>query len=114
MLEKDLKTAVEDYLQIKQNQGELYFDRLNSGDFIEVRGNTRRRIKGCRKGTADYFILRSSGKWGVPRLLFIELKGDKGRQSKEQKEFQHLIECQGAMYSVVKSVEDLQGALSWV
>ena len=49
MSEADLKRTVEDYLQIGQNQGKWIFLRLNAGDFIEVRGNTRRRIKGCQR-----------------------------------------------------------------
>ena len=58
MKEADLKKTVIDLLQYKQNLGELVFFRLNSGDFIEVRGDTRRRIKGCMKGCADILVLR--------------------------------------------------------
>ena len=59
MLEKDLKRTVEDYLQYQQNQGKLVYLRLNAGDFIEVRGETRRRVKGCPKGTADFLVLQN-------------------------------------------------------
>ncbi len=113
MKENELKTTVADYLQIGMNQGKWYYDRLNSGDFIEVRGDTRRRIKGCRKGTADFLVLQKTGCWGTPRVLFVELKGDKGRQNEEQREFQHLVEEQGAMYAIIKSVEELEEVLGW-
>ena len=43
-MEAELKKTVEDWLQYQQNLGRLMFLRLNSGDFIEVRGNTRRSL----------------------------------------------------------------------
>ena len=45
--EADLKRAVTDFLEIGQSQGRWVYLRLNTGDFIEVRGKTRRRVKGC-------------------------------------------------------------------
>lgn len=125
MKEADLKRAVEDYLQYKQNAGELVFLRLNAGDFIEVRGNTRRRIKGCPKGTADFLVFMKSGEmvWGSRgttknplfqnlgrrlKLLFLELKSEKGTQSKEQKEFQEMVENQGASYFLIRSIEEME------
>lgn len=114
MKESELKKTVEDYLQIKMNQGILYFDRLNSGDFIEVRGSTRRRVRGCRKGTADFFMFYCDypdmGRNDF-LLIFLELKGDKGRQSEDQKEFQRLVEEQGAEYFIIRSVEQVEDVL---
>lgn len=109
MIEADLKRAVEDYLQYKMNVGELYFDRLNSGEFIEVRGETRRRIKGCRAGTSDLFVIFTP--WINIRIIFLECKGEKGRLRPEQKEFRDLVEAQGAEYWVIRSIEDLEQAL---
>ena len=109
MKETELKSQVEDYLDYKMNQGELYWDRLNSGDFIEVRGNTRRRIKGCRKGTADLFILMYG--WILPRTIFVELKGEKGRASPEQGAFGKMVEGLGAEHCIVRSLEELEEAL---
>ena len=99
--EAELKVQIEDYLQYQQNAGILYWDRLNSGDFIEVRGNTRRRIKGCRKGTADLIILKGG------RTIFIELKSSKGRLRPEQTLFGELVQSQGCSYQVVRSLEEL-------
>ena len=122
--EGDLKRSVEDYLQYKMNAGELYFDRLNSGEFIEVRGESRRRIKGCRKGTADFFVLKQQYfdiydnlrwphnlRWPRCRTIFLETKGDKGKQTDEQKAFQKLVEMQGAEYHIIRSIEDLEAVL---
>lgn len=112
LTEAQLKSAVEDYLQIQMNQGLLYFDRLNSGDFIEVRGNSRRRIKGCRKGTADFFVLTKfqCGLW-IPRIIFLELKSFKGRSAPEQMAFKVMIEEQMAEYFIIQSVEELMKIL---
>jgi len=105
MNEAELKSAITDYLQFLMNQGKLYFDRLNSGEFIEVRGNSRRRIIGCRKGTADFFVLIKS------RIIFIEVKGDKGRSSPEQGAFKVMVEEQGAEYLVIRDLEALMEVL---
>ena len=111
--EGQLKAQVNDYLQYKMNAGELYYDRLNSGDYIELRGETRRRIKGCRKGTADFYVLQGTfpfTAWNilVPRIIFLELKSETGRQSPEQKDFQQLVEAQGAEYYIIKSIADIE------
>ncbi|KKM02245.1 hypothetical protein LCGC14_1786330 [marine sediment metagenome] len=104
--EGQLKVQIEDYLQYQQNAGVLYWDRLNSGDFIEVRGDTRRRVRGCRKGTADLIILKGG------RTLFIELKGRSGRLRPEQRLFGELVQSQGSFYGVVRSLEELMEVLS--
>ena len=112
MKEADLKLAVFDYLTYQMNLGKLYFDRLNSGEFIEVRGNTRRRVMGCRKGTADFFVLTKfqCGLW-IPRIIFLEIKGDKGRQAPEQGAFEVMVKEQGAEYYIIKSIEELKEIL---
>lgn len=105
MTEADIKLAVADYLQYKQNAGELYYDRLQSGEFIEVRGGPRRRIKGCRAGTSDFFVIFTP--WINPRIIFLECKGEKGRLRPEQKEFRDLVEAQGAEFWVIRNLDEL-------
>ena len=111
MKEADTKRTIADYLEVGMAQGKWYADRLNSGEVIEVRGNTRRRVKLCRTGTADFFVLKGREAFLGARLesvIFLEVKGDKGMQRQEQKDFQELIEAQGAEYYVVRSVEEVQ------
>lgn len=107
--ENDIKLAVAEYLQLLANQGELYADRLNSGEVIVLRGNTRRRVKLCRPGTADFFVIQKRGYFFErrARIIFLETKSTKGKQSEAQKEFQGMVERQGAEYHLVRSVEDL-------
>jgi len=100
--EGSLKSMVEDWLQIQENAGKLKHLRLNAGDFIEVRGNSRRRVRGCPPGTADLEVIISG------RTIFLELKSSKGKQTKEQKEFEHDVKAQGCEYHIVRSFENLQ------
>ena len=110
--EADLKRGVEDYLSIGQNQGKWIYLRLNSGDFIEVRGQTRRRIRGCPKGTADFVVMKScfenKNPW-MPQtiVIFLELKSTKGKQTQEQRDFQKMAEAQGCEYYVIRSIDEL-------
>ena len=110
--EKDLKKAVWDYLEYGMNQGKWYFDRLNSGEFIEVRGGSRRRVKGCREGTSDFFVLtKTQSQSRIPRIIFIEVKSEKGRMRSEQWAFAKLVAEQLAEYYVVRSIEELEAVL---
>ncbi len=112
--EAEVKKGVEDYLQYQMNQGKLWFERMNAGDFIEVRGETRRRIKGAKKGTADFIVIQS-GVYGKSSLLsfvtFIEVKATKGKQKPEQKEFEEMIVGFNCQYEIVRSVDELMEVL---
>ena len=113
--EGSLKSAVEDYLQVLENQGKLKFFRLNAGDFIEVRGDSRRRIKGCKKGTADFEVIEEIDdhiyRHSYPRVIFIETKSKTGKQTKEQKEFERDVIFQGCEYHIVRTFEEIVGVL---
>ena len=115
--ETDIKKAAIDYLQYGQNQGKWVFLRLNAGDFVVLnKDGSHRMIKGCPKGTADILILTNNGRYDAPNKfycipIFIELKSKTGKQSKEQKEFQGMVEAQGATYIIIRSVERLMEVL---
>ncbi len=107
--EGSLKKVVRDWLAIQRNQGKLLWFELNSGNFF-VEG---RMIRGCEKGTADFLILRWYEPQGAPnkgecQVIFVELKSQKGKQSKEQKEFELSCKKQGAQYHIVRSLEELE------
>jgi hypothetical protein len=46
------------------------------------------------------------------RALYVEIKTPTGRQSPEQKQFQQKVERHGAMYRIVRSVDDARALLS--
>lgn len=122
--EAEVKQGVEHYLTIMQNQGRLFFLRLNSGVAFMPAGNGKfYKIQLCPKGTADLMVIQGGqvqfsyrGKLhgephGIACVTFIELKKAKGKQSKEQVEFQEMITGFHCRYAVVRSVEELQEVL---
>lgn len=114
--EAQLKHSVSEYLEYGQNQGKWMSLRLNSGDYIETRGTTRRRVKGCAKGTSDLMVIMKTKIPAYPthvwveaaRIIFIELKSNTGKVSEAQGEFGKLAEFHGSEYYVVRSLEELQ------
>lgn len=125
LTEAELKRQVEDFLQYGMNQGRWYFDRLNSGSLLTKRGESTYRVNLCREGTADFIVLRlaqyvdgavmftfRNGIFTpVCKIIFLELKGDKGKQRPEQGAFQKLVEAQGAEYHIIRSVEEVMEIL---
>ncbi len=126
--EAQIKLAVADYLTYKMNLGELYFDRLNSGEVIVVAGKSRRRIKLCREGTADFIVLmkktfqfchtirparegETTAWFPYCKVIFLEVKSEKGKQRVEQSVFQKIVESFGARYIIIRSIEELAECL---
>jgi hypothetical protein len=109
--ESDTKKACADLLEVYYAQGKLVFQRLNSGDFIEVRGTSRRRIIGCKPGTSDFHI-DTLGYSGRNRSIYIEVKSSTGTQSPKQCEFALDVEAQSAEYYVVRDADELREILS--
>ena len=71
----------------------------------------------CIKGWFTYYNLQGLGAYrGIPdliavksgRVLFIELKTARGRQSDHQKKFQADLEAAGGEYILCRGAEDLQ------
>ena len=100
--EAQLKHSVAEYLEYGRNLGKWMSLRLNAGDYIETRGTTRRRVRGCPKGTSDFLVIKDG------KAIFIELKSEKGRQSEDQLDFQQLVYYHKATYHVIRSLEELQ------
>jgi len=121
MKEKDLKLAVSQYLERGTSQGKWYADRLNSGSVLVKRGDKTYRVELAREGTADFMVIRArrylryfrnAPQVIAPEIIFLELKGDKGKTSPAQNAFKILVEQQGADYFVVRSVEELEDILA--
>ena len=56
-------------------------------------------------GIADLIVI------GNGRVSFLEVKTERGRQSKEQKAFQELCDKHGVKYAVVRSVKEAREAV---
>ena len=111
LTEADLKSAVTDYLQYQMNLGKLWFTRLNSGEAFVKKGSKFHKIQLCPEGTSDFIVIK---KWEVGvfcEVFFLELKTIKGRLLPSQNAFKVLVEEQGASYSIVRSLEELEKIL---
>ena len=111
--ESQLKLQTSQYLQILENQGKLIWLRLNAGGIV-IEGEKRRYFQGVKPGCADFLVLKRASitrYYDSCQAIFIETKSTDGRQSQKQKDFQVLVERQGAAYHIVKSLEDIERIL---
>ncbi len=83
--EADIRRQVRDYLRIK---GWFCFHILQG--------------LGAYRGISDLIAVKDG------RVLFVELKTARGRQSEYQKEFQADLEAAGGEYLLCRGIEDLQ------
>ncbi len=103
MNEATVKKAILDYLQYLENQKKVVFIRNNSFCGRVMRDDGRVSfIKNSKLGSPD-IICCFRGKF-----VGLEVKGDKGVQTNEQKEFQKKLEQVGGEYHVVKSLDDVK------
>lgn len=73
-----------------------------NGGFRDVRTASKLKAEGVKPGVSDIMIL-----WGG-RLICIEMKTAKGRQSPEQVEWADAATIAGAAYYVARSVEQVE------
>ena len=101
MKESDLSRVVRDYLQIGMNQLRWHWLRLNAGDMYQTAGGKTWKVSLQEKGTADYLVLYAG------RVIWLELKGDKGSQSRDQILFQNKAEALGHEYRVIRDLDEV-------
>lgn len=83
--EKDIRNQIQDYLRW---QGWFVFYNLQG--------------LGCYPGLSDLVAVKDG------RVIFLEIKTPRGRQSKKQKEFQRDLEEAGGEYRIARRLEDVQ------
>lgn len=81
--------------------------RVNSGKVLVNYGGegSTRMIKLAPPGTADIIGITPDG---TGRLLAIECKTRKGKQTPEQVEFEQRVTEQGGIYILARGVEDIE------
>lgn len=79
--------------------------RLNVGLARTARGAA---VRFGRPGMADLLVLVG------PRYLWIEVKSARGRQTKDQRNFERMVHALGGAYAVARSVDDAIAALAAV
>lgn len=65
---------------------------------------------GVTKGVADTFMAVQKGGYGG---MFVEFKTQVGTQSPDQKQWQIIIENQGYVYRVIRSLEEFKELINW-
>jgi hypothetical protein len=70
-----------------------------------VRVDGKRFVRFGMKGSPDILGVTNGG-----RILCVETKSERGRQTAEQREFEEAVRERGGVYVVAKSVLDLQEA----
>ena len=73
--------------------------RQNAGTFRSMDGS--RVVQAAPPGAADLTGILADG-----RRLELEVKAGEGRQSAQQRRWQHMIESHGGVYAIVRSVQD--------
>ena len=94
-LERDVQRSIVDHLELRRH----FFWRNNSGAFKAQHGGF---IRFGTSGSPDIIVVH------VGRPYFLEVKRKGTYQSPEQREFQSKAEAAGALYAVVRSIEDVQ------
>ena len=97
--ESQIQTAIEQYLRILEQNGRLVYIKNNSGAY---RTGTGGFVRFGRSGSSDFLLFVDQG-----RCIHLEVKAEKGRQSKSQRDYQRLVERLGHKYLVVRSRKEV-------
>lgn len=96
-LEKDIQSAICDYLAIKNH----FFWRQNVIPAMTPGGSMRRLPKYVKKGVPDIIVIKDGF------FIGLEVKRKGGQQSDSQKEFEKGLKEAGGEYYVVRSIDDV-------
>lgn len=80
-------------------RGLLCYNLNNSAN--KIQGNQNKAL-GLIKGRSDMVYYKTG------KAIMLEFKTETGKQSKEQKEWQLLVESQGFEYHIIRSLEDFK------
>ena len=94
-----------------QEAGVFFFSIPNEGAGDDRRRQMTMMAMGLRPGVADLCVWWPK-KDGLVTVGFLEVKTRNGRQSISQRKFEMLCRIRGVPYSVVRSVEDVEGMLA--
>ena len=80
-------------------RGLLCYNLNNSAN--KIQGNQNKAL-GLIKGRSDMVLYRESG------VIMLEFKTESGVQTKEQKEWQSIVEAQGFRYEIIRNFNDFK------
>lgn len=99
MREADIQKTILEYLSYRKD---LFYTRVNAGD-IYFQG---RKFAGSVPGFPDILVLKDG------RFIGLEVKTPKTYQNDNQKLVEAQILANGGCYHVVRSIEDVEKALT--
>lgn len=115
--EHNIQVAICDVLTYGLPKGAIFWAVPNGGSrskFTAKNGRTfsleakRLKDEGVKPGVSDLMILCEG------RLICLEVKTEKGRQSPAQKEWEQEVTAAGGLYRVVRSTDDVRTFLTMV
>lgn len=99
-LERCLQIQIVNFLRAYYRNKLLVYSIPNGGSRNSLEAKNLKK-EGMLSGVADLHIISKN------KILFIELKVGKNKQSETQKEFQKIVENYGFKYFVVRSLDEL-------
>lgn len=97
--ESEIQSQIIDYLNYRVD---LFFQRTNNTPVYDPKTEKFRKMaKGQKKGFSDLIVLKK----GV--LYCLEVKTKNGKQSDYQKKMEKLVNKNGGVYAIVRSLEDV-------
>jgi hypothetical protein len=102
MKESQIQTAIEQYLRLMENMGQLVYIKQNSG----ATKIGERFIRYGKAGAPDFMVYLLDG-----RCVHLEVKNEKGKQNPNQLEYQAKIEKLGHRYCIVRSVDEVENLI---
>jgi hypothetical protein len=108
MKESEIQRSIVDYLQILENQGKLWFSRINTvGVFDATKKTFRKPATGTKSGIADILVFIGG------TTIWFEVKTPKGKQSDNQAEFaRRVLQHSDGEYFLVRDISDVEKCLS--
>ena len=104
--EASAQSVILNYLIFEEVQGRLFVQRTNNAAIYDTSDAKFRRLgKGVHKGFPDILVIKNG------RIIFLEIKSNNGKQSKEQQKIEQKILQQGAEYYIVRSLDFLTDIL---
>jgi len=102
--EKQLQTLIMQELDYLGKLTDKFFayHTANEGKRTISYGRSLKR-QGMKAGVADITLMINGG-----ITIYLEIKTEKGKQSKSQKEFEEICKKRGFPYYVVRSIEDVK------
>ena len=108
MSERELTIHVANALRRFAADGVIWFHVPNEGQRTRVSGHIIKRM-GLKPGVADFCIIQPDEPH--PRVWFLELKTETGRQTPAQKAFQEECEAAGVEYVLARGLDEALSAL---